>query len=69
MVVAFPWHIMALSKVQRLYDACDQVFSSPAGAAPSLGEIEWLRRLLGKQLVTGASACALYFVFVAGVGI
>jgi cysteamine dioxygenase len=46
MVVAFPWHIMALSKVQRLYDACDLVFSSPAQEAPSLGEIEWLRQLL-----------------------
>lgn len=48
MAVAFPWHIMALSKVQRLYDACDLVFSSPAGAPPTLGEIEWLRQLLGK---------------------
>ncbi|TVU05471.1 hypothetical protein EJB05_48637, partial [Eragrostis curvula] len=48
MAVAFPSHIiMALSKVQRLYDACDMVFSQSSGeAAPSLGEIEWLRQLL-----------------------
>ncbi|XP_062192485.1 plant cysteine oxidase 1-like [Phragmites australis] len=46
MAVAFPPDIMALSKVQRLYDACDVVFSSPGEATPSLGEIEWLRQLL-----------------------
>ncbi|GJN27508.1 hypothetical protein PR202_gb15538 [Eleusine coracana subsp. coracana] len=46
MAVAFPWRIMKLSKVQRLYDACDLLFSSPAQAAPSLAEIEWLRQLL-----------------------
>ncbi|CAD6246243.1 unnamed protein product [Miscanthus lutarioriparius] len=45
MAVAFPPHIMALSKVQRLYDACDVVFSSPA-AAPTLGEIRWLQNIL-----------------------
>ncbi|XP_062196293.1 plant cysteine oxidase 1-like [Phragmites australis] len=46
MAVAFPPpHVMALSKVQRLYDACDVVFSSPA-AAPTLGEIRWLQQLL-----------------------
>ncbi|TKW10843.1 hypothetical protein SEVIR_6G194700v4 [Setaria viridis] len=45
MAVAFPAHIMALSKVQRLYDACDVVFSSPA-AAPTLGEIRWLQQIL-----------------------
>ncbi|KAG8047428.1 hypothetical protein GUJ93_ZPchr0008g13240 [Zizania palustris] len=43
--VVFPPHIMALSKVQRLYDACDLVFSSPA-AAPTVGEIRWLQNLL-----------------------
>lgn len=47
MAVAFPAHIMALSKVQRLYDACDVVFSSPA-AAPTLGEIRWLQQILGE---------------------
>ncbi|KAG8087368.1 hypothetical protein GUJ93_ZPchr0010g10628 [Zizania palustris] len=41
-----PQHIiMALSKVQALYDACDLVFSSPA-AAPTVGEIRWLQHLL-----------------------
>ncbi|CAO2207074.1 unnamed protein product [Urochloa humidicola] len=45
MAVAFPPHIMALSKVQRLYDACDVVFSSPA-AAPTLGDIRWLQKIL-----------------------
>ncbi|CAL5001567.1 unnamed protein product [Urochloa decumbens] len=45
MAVAFPPYIMALSKVQRLYDACDVVFSSPA-AAPTLGEIRWLQKIL-----------------------
>ncbi|KAF8654354.1 hypothetical protein HU200_061534 [Digitaria exilis] len=44
-VVAFPPHVMALSKVQRLYDACDLVFASP-GAAPTLGEIRWLQKIL-----------------------
>nr|CAB3483301.1 unnamed protein product [Digitaria exilis] len=45
-VVAFPApHVMALSKVQRLYDACDLVFASP-GAAPTLGEIRWLQKIL-----------------------
>jgi cysteamine dioxygenase len=48
MAQAFPPHIMALSKVQRLYDACDVVFSSPA-AAPTLGEIRWLQRILGEH--------------------
>jgi cysteamine dioxygenase len=49
MPVVFPPHIMimALSKVQRLYDACDVVFSSP-GAAPTLGEIRWLQNILGQ---------------------
>jgi len=47
MAVAFPPHIMALSKVQRLYDACDVVFSSPA-AAPTVGEIRWLQNILGQ---------------------
>ncbi|KAL6858853.1 hypothetical protein ACP4OV_017855 [Aristida adscensionis] len=48
MSVAFPAHVMALSKVQRLYDACDLVFSSAAAAAamPGLGEIRWLQQLL-----------------------
>ncbi|CAO2169448.1 unnamed protein product [Urochloa humidicola] len=45
MDVAFPPYVMALSKVQRLYDACDVVFSSPA-AAPTLGEIRWLQKIL-----------------------
>jgi cysteamine dioxygenase len=45
--VAFPPHIMALTKVQRLYDACDVVFSSPA-AAPTLGDIRWLQNILGQ---------------------
>ncbi|KAJ1268918.1 hypothetical protein BS78_07G170300 [Paspalum vaginatum] len=44
MAVAFPPHIMKLSKVQRLYDACDLVFASPA--APTLGDIRWLQRIL-----------------------
>jgi hypothetical protein len=59
MAVAFPCPIMALSKVQRLYDACDLVFSSPAQEAPSLGGIEWLRQLLGKQFVTRDGGPAL----------
>ncbi|RLN05156.1 plant cysteine oxidase 1-like [Panicum miliaceum] len=46
MAVAFPPHIMALSKVQRLYDACDVVFASPAAGAPTLGEIRWLQKIL-----------------------
>ncbi|KAL6646050.1 hypothetical protein ACP70R_017658 [Stipagrostis hirtigluma subsp. patula] len=47
MAMAFPAGEMALSKVQRLYDACDAVFSSPATAtAPSLVEIRWLQQLL-----------------------
>ncbi|XP_006659505.1 plant cysteine oxidase 1-like [Oryza brachyantha] len=47
MAVAFPPHIMVLNKMQRLYDACDLVFSSPAaGASPTIGEIRWLQRLL-----------------------
>ncbi|CAL4999409.1 unnamed protein product [Urochloa decumbens] len=45
MALAFPPYIMALSKVQRLYDACDVVFSSPA-AAPTLGEFRWLQKIL-----------------------
>ncbi|OEL13991.1 Plant cysteine oxidase 1 [Dichanthelium oligosanthes] len=45
MAVAFPPLVMALSKVQRLYDACDIVFASPA-AAPTLGEIGWLQQIL-----------------------
>ena len=50
MAVAFPPHIMALSKVQRLYDACDVVFASPAAGAgaPTLGEIRWLQKILGE---------------------
>ncbi|CAL5013078.1 unnamed protein product [Urochloa decumbens] len=48
MAVAFPPYTMALSKVQRLYDACDVVFSSPA-AAPTLGEIRWLQKILGES--------------------
>jgi hypothetical protein len=69
--VAFPCPIMALSKVQRLYDACDLVFSSPAQEAPSLGEIEWLRQLLGKQFVTHDGgpvpcSCSVSRVFVPG---
>ncbi|XP_025822591.1 plant cysteine oxidase 4-like isoform X1 [Panicum hallii] len=46
MAVAFPPHIMALSKVQRLYDACDVVFASPAAGPPTLGEIRWLQKIL-----------------------
>uniref|UniRef100_A0A0E0LW11 cysteine dioxygenase n=1 Tax=Oryza punctata TaxID=4537 RepID=A0A0E0LW11_ORYPU len=49
MAVAFPPHIMVLSKMQRLYDACDMIFSSPASAAaasPTIGEIRWLQHLL-----------------------
>ena len=57
MAVAFPPHIMALSKVQRLYDACDVVFSSPA-AAPTVGEIRWLQNILG-QFTTFCRAYAL----------
>ncbi|NP_001354070.1 Plant cysteine oxidase 1 [Zea mays] len=43
--MALPPHIMALSKVQRLYDACDVVFSSPP-VAPTLGDITWLQNIL-----------------------
>ncbi|KAG2579437.1 plant cysteine oxidase 3-like [Panicum virgatum] len=46
MAVAFPAHVMALSKVQRLYDACDVVFASPAAGPPTLGEIRWLQKIL-----------------------
>lgn len=48
MAMAFPPHIMALSKVQRLYDACDVVFSSaaPEEGVPTLREIKWLQHLL-----------------------
>lgn len=45
--MALPPHIMALSKVQRLYDACDVVFSSPP-VAPTLGDITWLQNILGQ---------------------
>jgi len=50
MAVAFPAHVMALSKVQRLYDACDVVFASPAAGPPTLGEIRWLQKILGEPL-------------------
>jgi hypothetical protein len=35
------------SKVQRLYDACDAVFSPGKGGLPTLTQIRWLRGILG----------------------
>ena len=42
--------VAPLSKVQRLYDACDMVFSSAGMRMPmpaTLGDIRWLQHLLG----------------------
>jgi len=35
------------SKVQRLYDACDAVFSPGKGGLPTLSQIRWLQGILG----------------------
>jgi len=35
------------SKVQRLYDACDAVFSPGKGGLPTLSQIRWPRGILG----------------------
>ena len=47
--MAFPTCTVApLSKVQRLYDACDMVLSSAAMRMPAtVGGISWLQHLLG----------------------
>jgi cysteamine dioxygenase len=53
--MAFPTCSVApLSKVQRLYDACDMVFSSATAGMPmpaTLGGIRWLQHLLGTSML------------------
>jgi cysteamine dioxygenase len=58
------------SKVQRLYDACDAVFSSGSKAGlPTLKQIRWLQDLLGTlysylSLHLGSYVCKLINVLV-----